>query len=40
MAWKDVSVMSQQLVLMVLASADGANVSEACHCSESSEKQC
>ncbi len=30
MAWKDVSVMSQQAEFVVLASADGANVSELC----------
>jgi Homeodomain-like domain len=30
MAWKDVSVMSQRLEFVVLASADGANVSELC----------
>ena len=31
MAWKDVSVMSQREEFVVLASADGANVSELCH---------
>ena len=30
MAWKDVSVMSQRAEFVVLASADGANVSELC----------
>ena len=30
MAWKDVSVMSQREEFVVLASADGANVSELC----------
>ena len=30
MAWKDVSVMSQRAEFVVLASLDGANVSELC----------
>ncbi len=30
MAWKDVSTMSQRLEFVVLASAEGANVSELC----------
>ena len=30
MAWKDVSVMSERLEFVVLASAEGANVSELC----------
>ena len=30
MAWKDVSTMSQRLEFVVLATAEGANVSELC----------